>query len=112
MKEPPWWPAGTILQIPGDSWHERSQGAWQMKEDDEGIRFHTLLTARIHRGGQIGPEKRRRRVCSWRRPAGHQGGAGGGAGAAKARHWAGLRRVGGRGRRRWAGTAHGTEAVR
>jgi hypothetical protein len=36
-----------------------------MKEDDEGIRFHTLLTAGMHRGGRISPEKRRRWVCSW-----------------------------------------------
>jgi hypothetical protein len=29
-----------------------------MKEDDEGIRFHTLLTVGTHRGGRIWPEKR------------------------------------------------------
>jgi hypothetical protein len=29
-----------------------------MKEDDEGIQFHTLLTAGVHRGGRILPEKR------------------------------------------------------
>jgi hypothetical protein len=29
-----------------------------MKEDDEGIRFHTLLTAGTHRGGRILLEKR------------------------------------------------------
>jgi hypothetical protein len=36
-----------------------------MKEDDEGIRFHTLLTAGMHCGGRIWLEKRWRRVCSW-----------------------------------------------
>jgi hypothetical protein len=58
-----------------------------MKEDDEGIRFHTLLTAGMHRGDRISPEKLRRRLCSlwflsflWRQPLGHQGGAGGGVG--------------------------------
>jgi hypothetical protein len=45
--------------------HERLQGVGQMKEDDEGIRFHTLRTVGMHRGGQIWPEKRWRRVCSW-----------------------------------------------
>jgi hypothetical protein len=34
-----------------------------MKEDDEGIRFHTLLTARIHRGGQISSKKWAAAVC-------------------------------------------------
>jgi hypothetical protein len=29
-----------------------------MKEDDEGIRFHTLLTALMHRCGRILPETR------------------------------------------------------
>jgi hypothetical protein len=33
----------------------------QMKEDDEGIRFHTLPTAGMHRGNRISREKRRRR---------------------------------------------------
>jgi hypothetical protein len=33
--------AGTVLQIPVVVRHERSQGAGQMKEDDEGIPFHT-----------------------------------------------------------------------
>jgi hypothetical protein len=32
----------------------------QMKEDDEGIRFHTLLTAGMYCGGRILPEKLRR----------------------------------------------------
>jgi hypothetical protein len=36
-----------------------------MKEDDEGIRFHTLLTVGMHRGGRILLEKRRRQVSSW-----------------------------------------------
>jgi hypothetical protein len=35
-----------------------------MKQDDEGIRFHTLLTAGMHRGGRISSEKLRRRLCS------------------------------------------------
>jgi hypothetical protein len=38
--------------------HGRSREAGQMKEDDEGIPFHTLLTAGMHRGGRILPEKR------------------------------------------------------
>jgi hypothetical protein len=49
-----------------------------MKQDDEGIRFHTLLTAGVHRGGRIFPQKRAaavlfvtvpgwRHFCSWRR---------------------------------------------
>jgi hypothetical protein len=35
-----------------------------MKEDDEGIPFHTLLTAGMRRGDRILWEKRRQRVCS------------------------------------------------
>jgi hypothetical protein len=68
-----------------------------MKEDDEGIRFHTLLTAGMHRGGQILPEKRAVVVClsySWAAALLHglvaalgiRGGVGGGA-----RHGAGGR---------------------
>jgi hypothetical protein len=52
------------LQIPDVLGHGRSRGAGQKKEDDEGIRFHTLLTAGMHRGGQISPEKRVAAVCS------------------------------------------------
>jgi hypothetical protein len=37
----------------------------QIKKDDEGIRFHTLLTVGMHCGGQILPEKLQQRVCSW-----------------------------------------------
>jgi hypothetical protein len=33
--------AGTVLQIAVVLGHERLQGAGQMKEDDEGIPFHT-----------------------------------------------------------------------
>jgi hypothetical protein len=35
-----------------------------MKEDDEGIRFHTLLTAGMHRGGRISSKKWAAAVCS------------------------------------------------
>jgi hypothetical protein len=68
-----------------------------MKEDDEGIRFHTLLTAGMHRGDRILQEKRRRRFCSWAAvlflfvaALGIRGGArarrGGGIGGDSARH--------------------------
>jgi hypothetical protein len=53
--------AGTVLQIPVILGHERSQGAGQMKEDDEGIPFHTLLTAEMHRGDRISQRKMGRR---------------------------------------------------
>jgi hypothetical protein len=33
--------------------HGRSRDAGQMKEDDEGIPFHTLLTVGTHRGDRI-----------------------------------------------------------
>jgi hypothetical protein len=33
--------AGTVAQIAGDLGHESSREAGQMKEDDEGIPFHT-----------------------------------------------------------------------
>jgi hypothetical protein len=56
--------AGTVPLIAGVLGHERSQGAGQMKEDDEGIPFHTLLTAGMHRGDRISWRKSRRRVCS------------------------------------------------
>jgi hypothetical protein len=66
-----------------------------MKEDDEGIRFHSLLTAGMHRGGRILPEKRRRRVCSscsgrqrfflWRGNLGDAGGGKQGRGKARRR---------------------------
>jgi hypothetical protein len=55
---------GTVLQIPVVLGHERSQGAGQMKEDDEGIPFHTLLTAEMHRGDRISRRKSQRRVRS------------------------------------------------
>jgi hypothetical protein len=88
----PWWPAATVLQIPIILGHGRSRGAGQKKEDDEEIRFHTLLTVRMHRGGRILSEKRVAAVCfvetdvqSWiaaLAPGDAQGGArGGGQGA-------------------------------
>jgi hypothetical protein len=45
--------AGTVAQIPVDFGHGRSREAGQMKEDDEGIPFQTLLTAERHRGDRI-----------------------------------------------------------
>jgi hypothetical protein len=45
--------AGIVPQIPVNFGHERSREARQMKEDDEGIPFHTLLTAGTHRGDRI-----------------------------------------------------------
>jgi hypothetical protein len=47
----PWWPAPTVGRIPGDSEHGRAQGLGQKKEDDEGIRFHSLPMVERHRGG-------------------------------------------------------------
>jgi hypothetical protein len=47
-----------VFQIPIVRGHGRSREAGQMKEDDEGIRFHTLLTPGMHRGGRILLEKR------------------------------------------------------
>jgi hypothetical protein len=41
------------LQITDVLGHGRSRGAGQKKEDDERIRFHTLLTTGMHRGGRI-----------------------------------------------------------
>jgi hypothetical protein len=94
-----------------------------MKEGDKGLRFHTLLTMGMHRGGRISSEKRRRRVCCWRRhlysswqcPAGGKqaGGEGGAQGEGEVWRWAGPRRAGGRrpgGTRRrllCSGGAHG-----
>jgi hypothetical protein len=43
--------AGTILQIPIILGNERSQGVGQMKENDEGIRFHTWKDLKMPRGG-------------------------------------------------------------
>jgi hypothetical protein len=54
----PWWPAALTGRIPGDSRHGIARGVGQKKEDDEGIRFHTLLIAGMHHGGRIFPEKR------------------------------------------------------
>jgi hypothetical protein len=56
---------GTVAQIPVDFGHGRSREAGQMKEDDEGIPFHTLLTAGTHLGDRILRRKMRRRLCSW-----------------------------------------------
>jgi hypothetical protein len=47
----------TVCRIPGDSGHGRARGAGQKKENDEGIRFYTLLVAETRRGGRISPEK-------------------------------------------------------
>jgi hypothetical protein len=52
--------AGTVSQIPVDLGHGRAQGAVQMKEDDERIPFHTLLTAGMHRRDRISRRKMRR----------------------------------------------------
>jgi hypothetical protein len=49
-----------------------------MKEDDEGILFHTLLTMGMHRGGQILPEKRAAAPLFMAAVLGIRGGAGGG----------------------------------
>jgi hypothetical protein len=73
----PWWPTALTGRIPSDAGHGRARGVGQKKEDDEGIRFHTLLTAGMHRGGRILPKKRvaavlfvavpgRRHFCFWR----------------------------------------------
>jgi hypothetical protein len=62
----PWWPVPAVFQIPVVLGHGRSRGAGQKKEDVEGIRFHTLLTAGMHRGARISPEKLQRRLCSVR----------------------------------------------
>jgi hypothetical protein len=56
--------AGTVAQIPIDFGHGRSREAGQMKEDDEGIPFHTLLTVGTHRGDRILWKNMRRRLCS------------------------------------------------
>jgi hypothetical protein len=52
--------AGTVSQIAVILGHERSQGAGQMKEDDEGIPFHTLLTVGMHRRDRISRRKMQR----------------------------------------------------
>jgi hypothetical protein len=52
------------------------RGAGQKKEDDEGIRFHTLLTAGMHRGDQILPEKRAAAALFLGGASVHGGGAG------------------------------------
>jgi hypothetical protein len=57
--------AGTVAQIPVEFGHGRSREAGQMKEDDEGIPFRTLLTAGTHRGDRILRRKMRRRLCSF-----------------------------------------------
>jgi hypothetical protein len=56
--------AATVPQIAIDFRHGRLREAGQMKEDDEGIPFHTLLTAGTHRGDRILRRKIRRRVWS------------------------------------------------
>jgi hypothetical protein len=48
----------TVLQISIVLGHGRSRGPGQKKEDDEWIRFHTLLTTGMGHGGQISSEKR------------------------------------------------------
>jgi hypothetical protein len=52
--------AGTVAQIPVDFGHGILREAGQMKEDDEGIPFHTLLNAEMHRGDRISRRKMRR----------------------------------------------------
>jgi hypothetical protein len=56
--------ASTVPQIPVDFGHLRSREAGQMKEDDEGIPFHTLLTTGTHRGDRILRRKSRRLFSS------------------------------------------------
>jgi hypothetical protein len=80
-----------------------------MKEDDKGIRFHTLLTAGVYCGGRISPEKLRRRFCSVlflggsasSRGGGGRAGQGGDAPACRAgaQAWAAVRAA--QGRRSW-----------
>jgi hypothetical protein len=55
--------AGTVAQIPVDFGHGRSREAGQMKEDDEGIPFHTLLAADMYRGDRILQRKKAAAVC-------------------------------------------------
>jgi hypothetical protein len=55
--------AGTVAQIPVDFGHGRSREAGQMKEDDERIPFHTLLTAGTHRGDRILRRKEAAAFC-------------------------------------------------
>jgi hypothetical protein len=54
----------TVGRIPGDSGHGRAWGAGEKKEDDEGIRFYTLLVVEMRRGGRISPKKRAATHCS------------------------------------------------
>jgi hypothetical protein len=75
-------PAGTVAQIPVDFGNGRSREAGQMKEDNEGIPFHTLLTEEMHRGDRILRRKNATAICSscfWAilcvRPAGGESGA-------------------------------------
>jgi hypothetical protein len=113
--------AATVLQIPVVLGHERAREAVQMKKDDDRIRFHTLLTVGMHRGGRISREKGAAAVCS--------SVLGGCAGSCSGRHWPGARvRRGGtrgergcragraeehgsqeQGRRCWAGLASGRQ---
>jgi hypothetical protein len=55
--------AGTVAQIPIDFGHGRLREAGQMKEDDERIPFHTLLTAGTHRDDRILRRKEAAAVC-------------------------------------------------
>jgi hypothetical protein len=59
----PWWPTPTVGWIPSDSRHGRPRGAGEKKEDDEGIRFYTLLVAEMRRGGRNRWRKERWRFC-------------------------------------------------
>jgi hypothetical protein len=56
--------AATTPQIPVDFEHGRLREARQIKEDDEGIPFRTLLTAETHRGDRILRRKSQRLFCS------------------------------------------------
>jgi hypothetical protein len=56
--------AATVLQIADDFGHGISREVGEKKEEREGIRFHALPAAEMHRRDRISQGKRRRRVCS------------------------------------------------
>jgi hypothetical protein len=65
--------AATVLQIAGDFGHGRSREVGEKKEETEGIRFHALPAAEMHRRDRISIGNRAAAAlfvvaagCSWR----------------------------------------------
>jgi hypothetical protein len=50
--------AATVLQIAGDFGHGRSREVGEKKEEREGIQFHALPAAEMHRRDRISIENR------------------------------------------------------